>query len=178
MSDDIGLRRVRQLTVGDIMSRHVVVIPESSAMHNAAYLLADQAVSAAPVVDDAGRCVGALSAADFITFEIERTGDVVDAHACRCHTLARGEYVPWNSVRKFMSTAVQTVACDTPLLKASEIMCAEHIHRLYVLNDRSVPIGVISTLDLVAALVNVDREQSQLLAAKSRSRRNNYEQVH
>lgn len=170
MCDDIGIRRLQQLTVGDVMSRHVVVIPASSTMQNAAYLLADQATSGAPVVDDAGRCVGVLSTTDFVRFEIDRTGGVVDAHGRHCNTMARGEYVPWNSVRKFMSTAVQTVSCDTPLLQAGEIMCVEHIHRLFVLNERSVPIGVISTLDIVASLVNVQREQSQLSAAESRSK--------
>src|SRR5687767_7191404 len=101
MSDENGVRRLQQLTVADVMSRQIVVIPTSSTMHKAAYILADQAASGAPVVDEAGRCVGALSASDFVTFEIDRTGDAVDAHGRHCNTMARGEYVPWNSVCKF-----------------------------------------------------------------------------
>ncbi len=155
-----GLVRVRELTVGEVMCREITVIPASTTMHTAACILADHSASGAPVVDDAGVCIGVLTASDFMTFEIDRTGDVVKAHGREVNSPQKGQYVPWNSVRKFMSTAVQTVEPDVSLAQASEIMCAEHIHRLFVLNKRGVPVGVITTLDVAAAFMHTAKEHA------------------
>jgi CBS domain-containing protein len=48
------------------MSRDVVLIPQEMAMRDAAQLLWQAHVSGAPVVDAQGRCVGILSATDFV----------------------------------------------------------------------------------------------------------------
>jgi CBS-domain-containing membrane protein len=149
---------IHALTVADVMSRNVVAIPATATMHTAACLLADYRASGAPVVDDAGACIGVLSASDFVTFEIDRTGDVVAAHGRGVNTPQAGEYVPWNSVRRFMSTGVQTAAAEATILEACEIMCGEHIHRLFVLNHRSAPIGVVTTLDIASALTKLVQE--------------------
>jgi CBS-domain-containing membrane protein len=166
--------RMQQLTVGDCMSADVVIVPESSSMHAAASILADHCITGAPVVDDAGRCVGVITVTDFLTFEIARTGDVVAAHGRNCNGSAT--QLPWNAVRKFMSTAVQTVERRTSLLRASEIMCAEHIHRLFVLNERGAPIGVISTTDVAAALIKATKEQNELRAARDLKKYESFQQ--
>jgi CBS-domain-containing membrane protein len=49
-----------QLTAEDLMSRDVLVIPQRTTLRYAAHLLAQAAVSGAPVVDEEGRCVGVL----------------------------------------------------------------------------------------------------------------------
>jgi CBS domain-containing protein len=52
------------LTAGDLMNRDLVVIPRQMLVREAARLLHRAQVSAAPVVDEHGRCVGLLSPAD------------------------------------------------------------------------------------------------------------------
>jgi len=54
------------LTAQDMMSRDVVTIPRQMSLRDAARLLRRACVSGAPVVDEQGRCVGVLSAADFL----------------------------------------------------------------------------------------------------------------
>jgi CBS-domain-containing membrane protein len=54
------------LTAGDLMSCDVVQVPQDMAMWDAAQLLWHAKVSGAPVVDARGRCVGILSATDFV----------------------------------------------------------------------------------------------------------------
>jgi CBS-domain-containing membrane protein len=152
------LGRLESLTVGDVMSRDVAVIPCSATMHQAAFVLDARHASGAPVVDKEGRCVGILSAADFVTFEICRTGDEPSSDERWRDSLSRGEYLAWNSVRRFMATAVQTVTSNTTLLEASQMLCAEHIHRLVVLSEHFVPVGIVSTLDIVAALTKASNE--------------------
>jgi CBS-domain-containing membrane protein len=153
-----GVNRLESLKVRDVMSHDVSVISVAATMHQAAHVLDISHTTGAPVVDEDGRCIGILSAADFVTFEIYRTGDEPTSYERLTNHPAKGEYVPWNAVRRYMTTAVQTVSIDTPLLEASEIMCSEHIHRLIVLNERSVPIGIITTLDVVAALTQAADE--------------------
>ena len=144
--------------VSNVMSRRVATIPWCSSMDLAAATLAQAAVSGAPVIDSDGRCIGVLTAADFLRFGAscddqsnrDREWDDADGDA-----VAEGD-----SVTKYMST-VQSVTPETPLVKAAEIMCAQHIHRLIVLNNRAVPVGIVSTLDIVAALIGAAHEHRQ-----------------
>ena len=62
-------------------------------------------------------------------------------------------------VRNHMTAAVQTIESRAPLLRAARTMCAEHIHRLIVLNDEAQPIGIVTTLDVAAALIKVVDEE-------------------
>jgi CBS-domain-containing membrane protein len=59
------------LTVEDVMSREVVTIPRWMSMRDAAGLLRRSQISGAPVVDEQGRCMGVLSAADFLRWAEE-----------------------------------------------------------------------------------------------------------
>lgn len=63
------------LTVGELMTRNVVQLPEEMPLRDAARRLRQAQVSGAPVVDQQGRCVGVLSAADFLRWtEQEKRG--------------------------------------------------------------------------------------------------------
>jgi CBS domain-containing protein len=57
---------LQALTAGDLMTRHVIQLPAVMSLRDAARLLRQAQVSGAPVVDQQGRCVGVLSAADFL----------------------------------------------------------------------------------------------------------------
>jgi CBS domain-containing protein len=54
------------LTAADLMSRNVVLLPEHMALRDAARLLLRNQIGGAPVVDKDGRCVGVLTAIDFV----------------------------------------------------------------------------------------------------------------
>jgi CBS domain-containing protein len=69
-----------ELTAADLMTRDVFCLPESLPLRDAARSLAARGVSGAPVVDAAGRCVGVLSAGDYL----RRAAEADDApHARR-----------------------------------------------------------------------------------------------
>lgn len=57
---------VLALTAGDLMNRAVVRLPETMSLRDAARLLLQHQIGGAPVVDRQGRCVGALTAVDFL----------------------------------------------------------------------------------------------------------------
>jgi CBS domain-containing protein len=59
-------RDLLTLTAADLMSRNVVLLPEHMALRDAARLLLRNQIGGAPVVDKDGRCVGVLTAIDFL----------------------------------------------------------------------------------------------------------------
>jgi CBS domain-containing protein len=59
-------RELLALTAGDLMSRNVVELPEHMPLRDAARLLLQNQIGGAPVVDKDGRCVGVLTAIDFL----------------------------------------------------------------------------------------------------------------
>ena len=161
-----GLSRLSTLTAGDLINGEVAVLSSRLSMHQAAHKFAQLGVGAMPVVDNAGQCIGILSARDFVTYEIDRVGEHTPPTARSCNQPAKGELLPWNSVQKFMSTAVQTTPFNSPVLRVSEIMIAEHIHHLVVLDGETKPIGVISTIDVLSALVAMVDEQKSMQATQ------------
>lgn len=157
-------QRLFSLKVADVMSRNVIQLSADQTMEEAAGTLMEHRISGAPVVDEQGRCVGVLSGFDFIREQApaEReespgTGEhelVHEAGDAAYHVDAIDD-----SIRRRMNPAVQTVHAQDPVLHAARTMCAEHVHRLVVLDEHSRPVGVITSLDLVATLTGLVDEQ-------------------
>lgn len=163
MSD--ALARLLSLKVADLARHEVLTLDAHDGMSRAAAKLLAREVSGAPVVDEQGRLVGMLSAVDFM-----RRAHCCDAPrlgAAGGNTLADAgddrplavEQLPHDFVSRFMTTAVQTISAEATLLKAAQIMCAEHVHRLPVVDASGRPSGVITSLDIVAALFSAVEEQ-------------------
>lgn len=156
-----SFNRLDQLTVADAMTRKVVVITANSTMAEAADTLSEHHITGAPVVDELGQCVGIISGTDFIHYKAEE----LDA-ANRRHVLSKNDpsghfcidEVRHDLVRSHMTPAVQTLAATCPLVAAARCMCHEHIHRLIVVDDHAKPVGVLTSLDLVATLIAVVEE--------------------
>lgn len=125
--------RLRSLTVSDVMTAQVVPVTPEFALEKIGELFAAKGISSAPVVDERGECVGIISAVDCV---------------CGPKTIAG------RLVQDVMSRAVKLVNAREPLLKAAQIMCANHIHRLPVTDESHHLVGVISTMDIVAAMLN------------------------
>ena len=61
-------RSIYDRKVSDIMTRDVVTIEAGGTVHEALALMGENRVSAIPVIDRKGRCVGILSATDLASF--------------------------------------------------------------------------------------------------------------
>jgi CBS-domain-containing membrane protein len=154
--------RLKSLSVRDVMARDVVSISANQTLSEAAGVLHQRDVAWAPVVDEHGKCVGILSATDLI----KKEGVCAEPLSMEEHALDGGNDRRAASispdcskyVSALMTTAVQSVRPEVSVLMAARMMCAEHIHRLPVLDHDDRPIGVVSTMDIVAALVNAVEE--------------------
>jgi predicted transcriptional regulator len=158
---NISTDRLASLKVADAMAAQLVTVTANSTMAEAADVLCMHKITGAPVINELGKCVGVLSGTDFIHSKAE------DAYADRfspClhrsevdRSYAIGE-VRNDLVRKHMHPAVKTIGVETPLLEAARNMCREHIHRLIVVDEDAKPVGILTTLDLVATLIGVAEE--------------------
>jgi CBS domain-containing protein len=156
-----AIERLLSLRVSDIMTSPVTTISECASMADAARILADAEITGAPIIDACGRCVGMLSATDFAMRE-HRHANRQEQLSCGWeHSICQEDNegpmfiqaVAEDRVREHMSPAVQTINRTASLVNASRVMCREHIHRLIIVDDDERPVGVVSSLDLVAAMV-------------------------
>jgi CBS domain-containing protein len=156
-----AIERLLSLRVSDVMNSPVATIAESATMADAARLMAEREITGMPVVDAQGRCVGMLSATDFAMRE-HRMAQGEQQLLCGWeHAVTRPpeegpfhiEMIAQDRVSEHMSPAVQTISETASLINAARVMCREHIHRLVIIDSDDRPVGLVSSLDLVAALV-------------------------
>ena len=151
-----------QRTAADLMSRDVVVIPQDMSLRAAARLLARAEVSGAPVVDEEGRCVGVLSAADLVHWLDRREPAAWQRGAgesCACSDgRNKGlDDAPEDRVSRHMTTNLVATGPETRLGELARWMRDARIHRVVVVDERRPPVGVVSTMDVLAAVAQLDR---------------------
>src|SRR5690606_34603769 len=133
----------------------------------AAATISKHRLSGAPVVDELGHCVGMLTATDFLLQESKQVERCDGSTLCGDDRVLGTEIadetlhidtVEHELVRHHMAAAVQSVAPEATLIDAARTMCAAHIHRLPVLDEKGHVQGLISSMDIVAALVQAIEE--------------------
>jgi len=150
-------------TAADLMVENPVSVGEWASMREALAMLIDKGYSAAPVIDDAGRPVGVLSRSDLLVHDREsaehlrETPEYYDRKELKAgeESLGAGyqvESVDATLVRDLMTPAIFSVAPDTPAAKVVSDMLNLRVHRLFVVDDRGVLVGVISTMDVLRRL--------------------------
>jgi CBS domain-containing protein len=121
-------------TVESVMTSSPVAVSEHDAITEVAELLVGFEISGLPVVDSDDRLVGVVSETDLVRL--------------------RGAAIPWTGwhglmVRDLMSTPAKTIKGSAGVDAAARQMTTEHVHRLFVVDERQTPIGVISESDIV-----------------------------
>ena len=126
-------------TVGALMSSDPIVVSADAPLADAARLLEKHHVHGLPVVDALGGVVGVVSQTDML--RARTTQDL-------------WERWPGLRVRHLMTSPALTIHADGGLAEAAALMERERVHRLVVVDaDERTPIGVLSTTDLVHAMV-------------------------
>lgn len=161
-----AIERLLTLRVRDAMTTGIVSVSKNATMAEAARLLSKHDVRGLPVVDDMGVCVGVLSAVDFARRGAAPSGTGSGSQDESEFVLVADELlhsveiqqVAEDRVERHMSHTVQSVNDDTTLMDAARMMCAAHIHRVVVLDESGRPEGIVSSLDVAAALVKAIEE--------------------
>jgi len=167
---------LEKTTATEIMIRDVVTLVSGDMVAQAAGIFLREQISGAPVIDQNGVCLGVLSASDIIGAE----GKVAD----EARKIAESSF--WNSnlalpasiyaekladlrdkiapaaeqpVERFMTTDQVSVSEDTPLATVVQYMVDAHIHRILVVGAENRLLGIISTTDVLAALLRCKLDQ-------------------
>jgi CBS domain-containing membrane protein len=155
-----AIERLLTLRVADAMSKEVVCVSLRDSMAEAAQKLVKHSISGAPVVDEEQRCAGMLSAIDFVKKQAQpgKSGEAGQRGPHKGDGSHGGDPFAGDLVRDHMTAPVTSIAASQPLLAAARAMCGRHIHRLPVQDDEGRTIGIITALDVVAALINAIEE--------------------
>jgi CBS domain-containing protein len=149
------------LKAADLMSGPVVALPADMSLPAAARMLSRAQVSGAPVVDAEGRCIGVLSAADFVTWaqspEVRKAEPLLPGCVCAPWQIVDIEELPNDLVRNRMTADPVTVAPDTGIGELARMMIDAHIHRVIVVDADNRPLGVVSSTDVLAAVARAER---------------------
>lgn len=146
--------KLHAVTAAELMAPNPISIRANASVSEALRLFTDKGVSAAPVIDEGGRPIGVMSRSDLLVHQAEtsRRGhnyffaesdvDTPDEEANAAVTVA-----------DLMTPAVFAVAPTAHVSRVIGDMLGLHVHRLFVVDDDGVLVGVISTMDVLRRLL-------------------------
>jgi CBS domain-containing protein len=148
-------------TASDLMVPNPISIEEDATVQEAIGMLLDRGFSAAPVIDAAGRPVGVVSRTDILRRDREKPDRLPPYFADVEPLLPHGERlgpgfqieVPDDTrVKEIMTPIVFAVPPTCPVSNLIEEFLSRRVHRLFVVDNDGVLIGVISALDILRHL--------------------------
>ena len=160
-------------TAGQIRSREVKPLRPRDTLSEAAEMLLAEQVTGAPVVSDEGVVVGVFSANDLLTAEmkVSQTQRKIESgffssslalpasvYASRLAQM-RDQMQPAleQPAEKFMTSDLVSVTPDTPLATVVQHMVDAHVHRVLVLDENKRLLGIATTTDVLAVLLQAGR---------------------
>lgn len=167
------MHRWQDLTAKDVMTKPAATLHESTSVLEAARTLCDLHVSGVPVVSAHGAAVGVVSLYDIVGYLAHHEGpmheggvEYADEDSDDDESAERWErsigrrdrdWLRDTAVNEVMTGELLAVGPDTPLAEVAALMETRRIHRVVVARNQR-PLGVVSTLDLLAA---ISREPSR-----------------
>lgn len=156
------LGRWSQVTARELMRTNVVVVHFATPLDEVARTLADNRISGAPVVDEAGHIIGVISVSDLVgrMAESEEHAGTVTRDYFRYGTEDMDEaeldgfsYGGENTdtARDVMTAEIYSVPADARLPEIARQMYEHRIHRVMV-KDQGKYIGLLSTMEILQVL--------------------------
>jgi CBS domain-containing protein len=162
---DLAPLRLHAAFAEDVMTLSPVSIREELTVHEAVVFLTERRISAAPVINEAGRPVGVVSEADILRHDREHAEHLYwlpQKDVDRELTLDTGEHLSGRSfevevpdgtrVKDIMNPVVYAVRRTTPIYEVVDQLVKRRIHRLFVVDADNSLVGVITTLDILTRL--------------------------
>jgi CBS-domain-containing membrane protein len=157
-------------TAADLMTPNPVSVQGDVSIRQATSFLVDKAFSAAPVIDAAGKPIGVLSQSDLLihkreALEVAAHGsyffskdEIAGETAELLSQAAESLDLDTTCVRDVMTPIVLSVAPTTGAGKVIEQLLKQGVHRLFVVDEGGVLIGLVSTVDILKKI----RPESEL----------------
>ena len=146
-------------TAADLMVANPISLRAAANVLEAIRLFTEKAITAAPVIDEAGRPIGVVSRSDLLVHQCEHEKHRGGKPDYFFAPLSESAGAPSESrmaikstVADLMTPAVFAVSPDTPVQQVVSDMVGLHVHRLFVVDDDGILVGVISTMDVLKHL--------------------------
>jgi CBS-domain-containing membrane protein len=165
------MKPLLSLTAADLMTASVIMVPEEMSLQGAAHLLTQARVTGAPVVNSEGRCVGVLSATDFVSWVDKTRGQAPrpnPASVCFAWQIIDPNALPEDAVHNYMTRDAVFVQAQTLIGELARMMIDAHIHRVIVVDAQRRPVGIVSSTDVLAAVARADDWRRQQPTAPGR----------
>jgi len=147
----------------DVISSDVVYVNPQDTLREALSVMVENHVSAMPVLDAHRRCVGVISVTDLLGMTKDLSDDLNALsvagrikHEALIEKLEHADLLT-EQVQGWMSPDVVAVRIDSTIQHAAQQMLRNRVHRLVVLDDQMHVVGVISTMDLLAAFAGEEK---------------------
>ncbi len=119
------------MKVAEVMTKDVIWLDADEPISLAAWTMAAEFITGAPVRDHTGKLVGVLSNTD----------------------VAREAAPSVNKkVSSLMSTSVVSITEDAPLVDAARLFAERSVHRIVVTDSSGAVVGVVTALDVLRGL--------------------------
>ena len=139
-----GRCELEEMTARDLMSENPLCIRGDATDEEAIRFLADKGISGVVVVGETGRPIGVLTATDMLIHQ--------RAKLTARHKIEAGKEP--TQVSDIMTPALFSVRLDAPAREVIAQMTAPNVHRLFVVDETEVVVGVISALDVLRRLTS------------------------
>lgn len=155
MTSDPYRRRVK-----DVLSKEVVAVQTDDSLQDALTLMQENRVSALPVVNGKGSCIGIISISDLVDMtremgELLRGMDHLDVPSQELLDRLSENDLARQTVGDAMTESVASIGPDAPLQDAAREMLRHKVHRLPVVNHKDNHLlGLVSTMDILVAFVD------------------------
>ena len=146
------------LRVRDAMTVHAATVAPDDTVARAVEIMNDSHVAALPVVDEADRCRGILSASDILTLAEERGARIEQMATtdglARELLLEHFDKVDLSDtlVTDLMTPTPLQTSPDTALAEAARTMIDRGVHHIVVAERRDRFLGILSSMDIVRAV--------------------------
>jgi CBS domain-containing protein len=151
---------MRHRIVDDLMTHDLVTVQADTPFKEIAEILAEQEISAVPVLDGSGRLIGLVSEGDLLRREAGRLdpegrdapeGPGPDA------SFHDDEGIAAVTAKEVMSSPVVTAHPGWSVVEAARALDHHHIKRLPVGDETGRVVGIVSRRDLLRVFLRTDR---------------------
>jgi predicted transcriptional regulator len=150
--------RLHAQTAADLMASNPISLRAEATIEEAMHLFAEKGITAAPVIDAGGRPIGVISRSDLFIHQVEEArrhrpeyffNPDTDTAARPVELTAESQAA---TVADLMTPAVFSVAPDAHVSRVVSDMVGLRVHRLFVVDDAGVLVGVITAMDVLKHL--------------------------
>jgi CBS domain-containing protein len=138
----------------DVMVPEPVCVAPSMTLRELMRIFDENEISGAPVIDSAGRVIGVVSKTDLIRRCLQGTGEIAPAYLFEALSEQAGEEEAIEGeaplcVGDVMTEGPVTVPPELPGEEIARLMVESRIHRVIVVDEDGLPLGIITSLDLL-----------------------------